>query len=107
MVEYSIDSGASWLDAGPLFEANGYNGTINSASNPLNGRQAFVAESHGYISSRINLTTLSGKSVRFRFRIGTNSSINDYGWYIDDVRIFTCNTGTLNFKHYLPLIQRG
>ncbi|MFL5804413.1 MAG: hypothetical protein ACJ8CR_22055, partial [Roseiflexaceae bacterium] len=109
VVEYSTDGGTSWQDAGPLFEANGYNGSISSGSNPLNGRQAFVGESNGYISSRLNLSTLQGQSVRFRFRIGTNSTlntINDYGWFIDDVRIYTC-AGLVeqNHKTYLPLVQ--
>src|SRR6185295_31004 len=107
MVEYSIDAGATWIDAGPLFEASGYTGAINSTDNPLNGRQAFVGESNGYISSRLNLSTLPGQNIRFRFRIGTDSLGNDYGWFIDDVRIYTCTgLGDQKFKSYMPLIQK-
>jgi hypothetical protein len=36
-------------------------------------------ESNGYISSRVNLSSLAGQNVRFRFRIGTDSSGDDYG----------------------------
>ena len=48
-------------------------------------------ESHGYIASRADLDTLAGQSVRFRFRIGTDSTAaTHYGWFIDDIRIYTC-----------------
>lgn len=108
VVEYSTNAGSTWTDAGSLFSHNGYNGTINSASNPLNGQQAFVNDSFGYGSSRLNLSTLAGQSVRFRFRIGTNSSpsTDDYGWFIDDVKIYTCSAVPLNYV-YLPLTSRS
>ncbi len=93
VLEYSTSgAGGPWVDAGSLATHNGYNGTI-SAGNPLAGRQAFTAESNGYIQSRYDLSTLSGQTTRFRFRLGTDSSIFNYGWYLDDVRIFTCSTG--------------
>jgi Zn-dependent metalloprotease/Ca2+-binding RTX toxin-like protein len=91
VVEYSTNNGSSWVDAGPLITDNGYTGTISTAwSNPLGGRSAFVRESNGYISSRINLSSLGGQNVRFRFRIGTDSSVDDFGWFVDDVRVYTC-----------------
>ncbi|HEX7059846.1 MAG TPA: M4 family metallopeptidase, partial [Solirubrobacterales bacterium] len=90
-LEYSVDGGKTWLDAGSLFTDNGYNGQITkNTGNPLAGESAFTAESHGYISSRVDLSTLAGKSVRFRFRIGTDASVDDYGWFIDDVRVYKC-----------------
>jgi Zn-dependent metalloprotease len=96
VIEYSIDGGSTWNDAGPRIVDNGYNVTdlISTAyGNPLGGRSAFVRESNGYISSRLDLSTLAGQSVRFRFRIGSDSSVDDYGWFIDDVRIYTCSSG--------------
>ncbi|BAJ64823.1 M4 family metallopeptidase [Anaerolinea thermophila] len=106
VVEYSTNNGATWTDAAALFTHNGYNGTIYTGyGNPLAGRQAFVRESNGYISSRLNLSSLAGQSVRFRFRIGTDNSVDDYGWFIDDVRIYTCATSLPN-KTYLPYVQR-
>lgn len=94
VLEYSTDAGATWVDTGGLGSVNGYTGTIsNSFDNPLGGRSAFVRESNGYISSRFNLSSLAGQNVRFRFRIGTDSLIDDYGWFVDDVRIYTCAAG--------------
>ena len=90
VLEYSTNAGSTWNDAGGLFEVNGYDGPITSGTNPLVGRQAFLADSHGYISSRLNLSTLAGQSVRFRWRMGLDSSGFDWGWFIDDVRIYTC-----------------
>ncbi|MGD2207596.1 MAG: hypothetical protein PVH17_12555, partial [Anaerolineae bacterium] len=73
----------------------------------LGGRSAFVAESNGYGSSRADLSSLAGQDVRFRFRIGTDSSDWAYGWFIDDVRIYTCATITYDYSAFLPLVLRN
>src|SRR5205085_5868900 len=93
VVEYSTNGGATWGDAGSLFVNGGYNGVLESrTSNPLGGRQAFTGDSAGYGSSRLNLSPLAGQSVRFRFRLGFDSSVADLGWFVDDIRIYTCAT---------------
>ena len=89
VVEYSTNGGSSWQGAGDLFTHNGYTGTVsNSYSNPLGGHSAFVGYSSGYISSRLDLVSLAGQSVRFRFRIGTDVLIDALGWFIDDILIY-------------------
>lgn len=101
VLEYSTNGGSNWNDAAWLGIDNGYNGTIiSSYGNPLGGRSAFVAESNGYISSRANLSWLDGQSVRFRFRIGTDDSLFDYGWFVDDVRIYTCNAAAVPVRTF-------
>ena len=91
VIEYSTDNGVTWADAGSLLTANGYNGTLaTSYGNPLGGRSAFVADSHGYISTRMDLRTLAGKNVMFRWRMGLDSSIYDWGWWLDDISIYRC-----------------
>jgi bacillopeptidase F (M6 metalloprotease family) len=91
VLEYTTDLGATWSDLGSKFTHNGYKGTMSSSyGNPLGGRRGFVGESNGYISSRADLSFLAGKDVSFRFRIGTDSSVGDDGWYVDDVRVYTC-----------------
>jgi Zn-dependent metalloprotease len=89
VIEYSVNGGV-WTDAGSLITYNGYTGTLD-ASNPLGARSAFVGDSWGYISTRLDLHTLAGQNVRFRFRIGTDSSGCNYGWFIDDIRVYTCS----------------
>jgi Zn-dependent metalloprotease len=91
VLEYSTDSGSTWTDAGPLFDVNGYTGTINSSyGNPLGGRSGFLADSHGYISSRLNLESLAGQNIRFRWRMGLDVDVYNWGWWVDDIRIYTC-----------------
>ncbi|HSM57233.1 MAG TPA: M4 family metallopeptidase [Candidatus Sulfomarinibacteraceae bacterium] len=103
VLEYSVNGG-SWQDAGTLFTHNGYNGAVSDvAGNPLGGREAFGADSRGYISSRLDLNSLAGEDVRFRFRIGTDLLFYDYGWFIDDVRIYTCENGANTPPTFAPL----
>ncbi|MBW4619820.1 MAG: M4 family metallopeptidase [Cyanosarcina radialis HA8281-LM2] len=92
VVEYSLNNGATWVDAKNLFNGGqNYNATISTGyNNPLQGRAAFSNFSHGYVSTRYNLAALAGKSVRFRFRQANDSSIGAFGWLVDDVRIYTC-----------------
>jgi bacillolysin len=91
VLEYSTNNGGTWQDAGSLFDFNGYDGPIFTGfSNPLSGRMAFLSDSHGYISSRLNLESLAGEDVRFRWRMGIDSDVYDWGWWLDDVHIFTC-----------------
>jgi len=92
VLEYSTNGGTFWTDAGSLFINNGYNGTVDSGyDNPLAGRSAFVGDSHGYISSRVDLSSLANQNVIFRWRMGLDTGGNDFGWWLDDVRIYTCN----------------
>ncbi len=88
-VEYSTNGGVSWADAGPLFSHNGYDGQFSAPGSPTGG---FVADSHGYRSSRANASSLAGRSVKFRFRITTDSSVGDFGWTVDNFRIYRCAT---------------
>jgi hypothetical protein len=94
LVEYSTDRGATWKDAKSLFSENGYDGTLTTQSdNPLGGRSAFVNKSMGYMASRLDLSSLAGQSVRFRFRIVSDTGTGDAGWSVDNFRIYTCADG--------------
>ncbi|MBF0608199.1 MAG: M4 family metallopeptidase [Candidatus Magnetobacterium sp. LHC-1] len=88
-VAYSTDNSVSWTDAGPLFTHNAYN-----FKSQYDGAYGFSDVSNGYISSRLDLSSLAGKSVRFRFNLKTDVGTAFLGWLIDDVRIYTCEGGT-------------
>ncbi len=91
VLEYSINNGAGWSDAGPLIDYNGYDGVLFTGSgNPLSGRSAFAGDSHGYISTRLNLSSLAGKTVIFRWRMGLDVAGYDWGWWVDNVKLYTC-----------------
>ncbi len=96
VIEYSTDNGSTWNDAGGLISAGrNYNGVIVPGSdNPLAGRQAFTGNSGGYVVSRLNLSSLAGRSVRFRFRAATDSLVASPGWYIDDLQLYSCASNT-------------
>ncbi len=90
VLEYSSNGGA-WTDAGSLIDTNGYRGTLASdTGNPLTSRQGYVGDSHGYISTRLNLSSKAGQTLRFRWRMGLDINVVDWGWWVDDVRIYTC-----------------
>jgi Zn-dependent metalloprotease len=96
VLEYSINSGSTWIDAGPLMEYNGYTGTIfANYINPLRGRPAFVGTSHGYVSSRLNLAPLIGKTVSFRWRMGLDDYGVAVGWWVDNIKVYTCGAPTV------------
>ncbi|MBN2305377.1 MAG: choice-of-anchor D domain-containing protein [Anaerolineae bacterium] len=97
VLEYSTGgAGGTWNDAGSLHDdGQGYTHTIVSAyGNPLGGRSGFTQESHGYVSSRYNLTSLAGQNVMFRWRLGSDDSYNNYGWFLDDVMFYNCVSTT-------------
>ena len=94
VVEYSTNSGASWNDAGGLIvDGKSYNGVISSGfQNPLAGRMAFAGVSHGYVSTRLNLSSFSNSTILLRWRLATDNNTASLGWVIDDVSIYSCQS---------------
>lgn len=96
VLEYSTGgAGGPWKDAGALMTgpngAAGYNGKIyDRYRNPLGGRKGFVGTSHGYGATRVDLGGLAGKQVMFRWRLGSDRSMDYYGWFIDDPKVVDC-----------------
>jgi uncharacterized protein YcfL len=104
VLEYSINNGATWVDANSLIVNNWYGGQIESGyGNPLSGRYAFVGESHGYISTRLNLAPLAGKNVSFRWRMGLDTYDYDWGWWVDNIKLYTCPPPPGAFGKTAPL----
>ncbi|MGY6631984.1 MAG: S8 family serine peptidase [Wenzhouxiangella sp.] len=97
ILEYSSDAGANWtqVDATMLINRN-YDGTIASGfGNPLTGLQAWCGDPRDWERYIVDLDSLAGQNVRFRFRLGTDNTVGREGWYIDDVRIRACVSGGL------------
>jgi hypothetical protein len=74
---------------GGSFVSGGYTGEIDgTANNPLAGRMAWSGDSGGYIDTVINLgPNLSGQTVTFRFRMGTDEAVAAPGVRIDTFSI--------------------
>lgn len=83
------------MDAKDIINSQrGYSNVIQSDQdppNPLAGRQAFTGSTIGYVSTQLDLTSLAGQSVQFRFRMGTDKFTYRYGWLVDDVAIYSCS----------------
>ena len=81
-VTHTVDVGVP--DASTRPAANGYTTTLTS-----DGRPAFSGDSHGYVSSRFELTRFAGKSIKLAFdTVGDGNQ--DSNWWLDDVRVYTC-----------------
>ncbi len=88
VLEVSTDGGETWQDLGGEIVANGYTGTIgNRYGNPLGGRQGWIGDLGVWTQVEVDLNAFTGKEVLVRWRIGSDSSVPDEGWYVDDVRL--------------------
>ena len=106
-IKYSINDGTWTLLPGTAFIFNGYNGTINAASagndNPMEGQAAFTGSDGGTVKgswgqSQISLTALglsAGDNIRLRWEMGTDGCNGRDGWYVDNVKVFTCESALL------------
>ncbi|HUP24742.1 MAG TPA: M4 family metallopeptidase [Thermoanaerobaculia bacterium] len=103
VVEYSTGGGTSWTDAGNLMVAGARYGGNLAGSTPLGTAPAFVGDSHGYTATQLDLSSLAGQTVRLRFRMATDAAVSgssaDYGWFVDDVRVYSCSGATVLHDH--------
>jgi MYXO-CTERM domain-containing protein len=106
IIELSEDDGASWVDIGGSVSP-GYNSTLGTGgTNPLAGRRAYGGKSPDYPAfslSTVELgTAYAGKTVRIRFRIGTDAAVGDAGWDVDDLQF----QGLVNTPFTTLLVHR-
>ena len=111
VLEYSTNGGAAWVDAGSLMDLNGYNDSIDPIhGNPLAGRLAFANSSRGYVSTGLNLSSLAGQTVTFRWRMGLDNSGFSWGWWVDNIKVYRCGVpnsyvfigGAFKGRYYVP-----
>ncbi len=91
VLEIQIGAG-SWTDivtAGGSIVTGGYTGTIPASyGNPLANRQAWTGNSRGYITTTVNMPPGSAsQSIKLRWRMGSDDSFEDTGWFIDSVSL--------------------
>jgi len=85
VLEYSAEGGP-FVDAGALIVTGGYLSSINgSAGSALAGRNAWTGLSDGWTAVVVDLSSLAGRSVRFRWRFASDESVGGQGWWVDDV----------------------
>ena len=99
ILEFSVNGGV-WFNvtaagSGMAFGNNGYNGVVNSSGsastkNEFAGQSAWSGNSGGFIQTIVNLTDtakFTGKNLRARWRLGTNSGTSSPGWYVDSISL--------------------
>jgi len=91
VLEISSDGGTTWDDISKYVDPQ-YLQTLYGGSDSMNvvrGRKAWAGDSANYPaynSASLNVgKALSGKTVKVRFRIGTDDGGNAAGWDIDDI----------------------
>jgi hypothetical protein len=95
ILEVSTDGGTTWtqvpnanLLVGP------YRGVISSSfSNPLAGLNAWCGTT-SYINTIADVSAYAGQTARFRLRLGSDNSVSNPGWHIDDVKVQSCQPVT-------------
>jgi hypothetical protein len=95
VIELSSDGGTTWVDVSTLATIT-YPATLGAPTgqtqvtgNVLVGRPAFVGKNAMWpMRDHVTLdfgTALAGKTVRVRFRIGTDVGTGAYGWELDNL----------------------
>lgn len=89
VIEISEDNGVTWEDISAYADP-GYGGVIgNEAQNPILNRNAFVDHNPSWPEQDLVSLDLgkqlAGKSVKVRFRIGSDLGVGDFGWELDDL----------------------
>jgi hypothetical protein len=109
ILEASINGGTTWSQVANVnLLTNPYNGTIKSGVfNPLGRKQGWCYGSDDWVRTVVQLTPYKGKTVQFRFRLGTGIGGAAEGWYIDDVSLQTCVATTQTYDLYLPVVLTG
>jgi hypothetical protein len=109
ILEASINGGTTWSQVANVnLLTNPYNGTIKSGVfNPLGSKQGWCYGSDDWVRTVVQLTPYKGKTVQFRFRLGTGIGGAAEGWYIDDVSLQTCVATTQTYDLYLPVVLTG
>jgi Zn-dependent metalloprotease len=103
-IKYSLNGGETWtLLPRKAFTANPYNNVIIGSElgndNPLAGQMAFSGVNLGLVrggswgQSQVDLSFLglaAGGKIKLRWEVGTDCGYGIDGWYIDDVKVYTC-----------------
>ncbi|MGE0430599.1 MAG: hypothetical protein AB7P11_21565, partial [Hydrogenophaga sp.] len=100
LVEFSTN-GTTWTPFAPSSILFGpYVGSLSGG--PASGLNAWCGDPLAYNKKVIDLSSLQGQTVQFRFRMSTDGSIGrvPHGWYVDDIRVQSCQNlpGDLFFR---------
>ncbi len=91
ILEASTNGGSTWTqvpNASLLLGA--YQGAVSTCcSNPLAGLQAWCGTTT-YMYTVADVSAYAGLTAQFRLRLGSDSSVSEPGWDVDDVVVQSC-----------------
>lgn len=87
-VQASVDGGTNWFDLGPRFADTGYDATAPRGG--PGGTPMFGGNTPGFAASRVDLSTLAGRSIRLRFLLDADGG-GQSNWVLDTVSIYGCS----------------
>ena len=100
-VKVSVNGGPWTHVPASSYDFNAYNAALNSPpgnTNPMAGEDAFTGTDGGsaggsWGQSQVSLAGLAfpGDSVRVRFDFGIDGCNGVFGWYVDDVELYSCS----------------
>ncbi|TDR40739.1 subtilisin family serine protease [Tahibacter aquaticus] len=96
LLEVSTNDGSSWTQVpNAQLLTDPYTGALNDG--PGNGLQAWCG-ARAYKKSVVDLNSYAGQTVRFRFRVSSDSSVGlaPHGWYVDDVKVQGCSAAPVD-----------
>ena len=97
LIEVSTDGGGTWTQVpNAILLTDPYDGAITTTSNPLNGKSAWCGDPQDWLNSIVDISAYAGQTVKFRFRLGSDSSVSREGWYVDDVVVQSCTLAGYN-----------
>jgi|GEM_PF-226243 len=87
-IKISTDGGSTWELLTPN-EGYDDDALSTSFSNPLGGEPAFTGESGGWVLKTFDLSAYADATAIFKFDFGSDSSVDNPGWTIDDVMFYS------------------
>lgn len=88
IVSVDVANGTGWK---PTTTALSWvNGPRKKVTGSGTTRTGFGGDSHGYGSSRVDLTPLAGHKIRPQWTVVGDGSGSYYGWWLDDIQIYSC-----------------
>ena len=100
-VKISVNGGSWTLIPGSAFRFNTYTSSLKSSDNPMGGEEAFHGTDGGtnggsWGQSQVDLSAFAsaGDTVRLRMEKGSDGCNGVIGWYVDDVRVYSCGSAT-------------
>ena len=92
LVEISTDDGTTWTHLpNALMLTDPYDGPVTGLGNLDGWCDDLGAPSTQWKKAIVDIDAYAGQTARFRFRLGSDTSVSREGWYIDDVLVQSCD----------------